>query len=423
VRVEHVPDDLGDEAVRRHIESVAGPVAATAPEREARPGQRTLLVQLYTPEACERALRSPKAVCDNRFIFVKRALGNVADPASLPPPPPGSGGPTGGGSSFGKGKGKGKGSGKGNKGGKGAAGGDADTVQADGAATAEEAAAAAARLAAAEALSGDEQLRLKQERAAELKASAEALRAQTRATWEKQLADARSMRTSLAKQAAKVAPVVVPIGGGGGEGEVASSSSKGSNKAAALLALVEAKIAKLEAQLADPTAFDQQMAAAASPPAAANQQHSSPPPAAKRANIDNRPTAFTVAAVPSGFDQQDLEGHFSAYGDLVRVEVVPPPVGSDQSTSPSFSSSTSSSSLPSAVVHFAQRYSAESAFKRARSLGGVPLQFAWVATAPAAASPTAAEASPSEADVGPTAPGVAVPASDSGPFSAMKNEL
>jgi hypothetical protein len=392
--VAHVPDDLTDERVRRHMEGVAGSVAATAPEREARAGQRTLLVQFYTAEACARALRCSKAVCDNRFIFVKRATANVADPATLPPAPPGGGGPTGDLGSGGKG-GKGKGSGKGGKGksgGKGGAGGEGGEggLPMD-AAAAEAAAATAARLAAAELLSGDEQLKLKQERAAALKASQEALRAQTRATWQRQLADARKMKAALAKQAAKVAslPASAAAGAGGG----GSGSHAAASKAAAMVALVEAKIAQLELQLAQgPSELDHQVAARAAAAAASaaaagagaaadGWAGAASPPPAKRANIDNRPTAFTVAAVPADCDAPQLEAHFGAFGDLLRVDVVAAPGEAGQADR-----------LPSAVVWFAQRFSAESAFKRARSLGGVPLQFAWL-TAAAAATASPAPAS------------------------------
>jgi hypothetical protein len=250
VRLTSVSGSTLDDAIQRHMEAHVGPVAAMATERDdgsSRKGkfdERSVMVQFYEAAACARALRSPFAVCDNRFIMVRRGSVNVVDPATLTPPE--SLAPTG----LGAGRVK-------------PAGQPPKSAQAKKLRGLPGAASLPAR-------SGQEQLMERLAKARELAAKQEDLKAQRHATLEKQLGEAKAMLGKAAK-----------VKGG-----------------AALVATLEAKIAQLEAQLAvstdkldpkgvlpqglDPTAL--------------------PATKATPASSDGRPSVFVVEALPQGID-------------------------------------------------------------------------------------------------------------------------
>jgi hypothetical protein len=163
---------------------------------------RNLLVQFYDRSDFEIALRSPEAVCSNRFVHIKRCDENVVNIDQLPPKPVllVSGG------KGGKGKGKGGKGGKGRQqqqqqqlgGGGGGGGSTVENEDDNNNNEEEEERKKAALMAELANKSGEEQLKLKLSKAKELAAKQDELKKQRRSTWEKQLKDYQEMKDKLA---------------------------------------------------------------------------------------------------------------------------------------------------------------------------------------------------------------------------------
>lgn len=235
-------------------------------------GQRSLLVQFYSVEESEKAVRCLKAVCDNRFIQVKRCAHNLVDPATLPPPPPlpSSTDPSDVSPSERRNNGKryqGKGQGKG----KGQGGNVMKKTSNEEPVLPEK--------------SGEEQLKEKLQKAKELAAKEAEIKDQRKATLQKQLDETMEMKKRTSAQTP-----------------------------AAMVKMLDDRITKLQGLLSDGLEVTPVVAPPQAPPAPVSQM-----------KIDNRPTTILVGGLPPDCDVDILLGHFSAYGALENVELLQEP--------------------------------------------------------------------------------------------------
>ena len=327
--VSKIGHGTNDEDVRSHFLKNFGPIAAMQPHQEPGKGgkggkgsshrgdDRSLLIQFYSRDAREGAVKSPLPVANNRFIHVKRVNYNLTDPATLPSPPPwypeGDGGAegqqqhqSGKGGKGGKGKGsKGGADWYGGKGGKGDASeggygrGSGRSAGGDGSSSGGADGAAAEAMSDEPEVSGADQLRERQDKAKELKRKEDEILERRRATLQKQLDESEAMADKLRK-----------LGKSG----------------ASMLPIVDKKIADLRALLQPGKILEASTAAAEA--AAAEALGAGGGGSAKKAKmsmtLDLRPTTLRVEPIPDTCDRDTLSAFFEGYGELDSVQMMAP---------------------------------------------------------------------------------------------------